>query len=79
VPSRKIDDDHSLTRYVPFGKLRKHEDGESAIGVLSIAFELRPDEEYLSATWVEYFPDEIGAAVQLISAVRAIRKSKLKP
>jgi hypothetical protein len=67
-------EDHVI-RYVPWARLRKDED-ENIIGVLGVAFQLRDDEDYLSATWVEFFP---GAhADRIAAAVRVIRASKLR-
>lgn len=45
-------------RYVPWTKLRKDENG-NILGILGTAFALRPNEESLSATWIEYFPGTI--------------------
>ena len=74
--SNYIPPEHSLVRYVPWSKLRKDGDNEDkVIGVLATAFELRPVEEYLSATWLEFFPGARTAMIQ--SAVNAIRASDI--
>ena len=65
------DNDHCV-RYVPWARLRKDED-DNVIGVLGAAFRLRDDEEYLSATWTEFFTgpthnDRVTASIQAIRA-----------
>lgn len=75
----KLDEEHTILRYVPWTKLRKDGDGETVIGVLALAFELRPDKKYLSATWIEHFSEDPGKASRLHQAVHAIRASRLKP
>ena len=63
-------EDH-VVRYVPWARLRKDED-DNVIGVLGAAFRLRDDEEYLSATWAEYFAgshaDRVAAAIRVLRA-----------
>lgn len=68
------DDDHCV-RYVPWTRLRKDEE-ENVIGVLGAAFRLRDEEEYLSATWAEFFP---GATHQdrIVASVRTLRASSI--
>jgi hypothetical protein len=77
-PPQKLADIHSLLRYVPWGKLLKAEDGETVLGLLGIAFELRTGEEYLSATWVEHFDNDPDLGNAAHQAVRAVRSSELK-
>jgi hypothetical protein len=67
-------DDH-VVRYVPWARLRKDED-DNIVGVLGAAFRLREDEEYLSATWAEYFAG--SHAERIVAAVKTVRASKLK-
>jgi len=67
--------DH-VVRYVPFSRLRRDEN-DNVLGVLGLAFKLRDQEPYLSATWLEYFPG--GRAEQVKAAVWAIRASELRP
>jgi hypothetical protein len=67
------DKDH-VVRYVPWARLRKDEDN-NVIGLLGAAFRLREGEEYLSATWVEFFEGE--REENLGCAVRAIRASDI--
>jgi hypothetical protein len=59
-------DDHVM-RHVPWPRLLKDEN-ENVVGILAQAFELRPSEEGLSTTWIEFFQgshnDQISAAVK---------------
>jgi hypothetical protein len=66
--------DH-VVRYVPWSRLRKDEN-DNVIGVLGVAFRLREGEDYLSATWAEFFNDSTHKA-RVSSAVKAIRASKV--
>ena len=65
----KIPIDNHIIRYIPPSRLRKDEN-DKVIGVLGVAFALKPNEKYLSATWLEYFPDKVDAVI-------AIRNSNL--
>lgn len=76
VSDKSIPEDHSLVRYVPWTKLRKDEN-ENVIGVLAIAFELRPDEDSLSANWLEFYQGD--RATQFSSMIASARKSSLPP
>jgi len=67
-------EDHVI-RYVPWARLRKDEH-DNVVGVLGVAFKLRKDEEYLSATWVEFFQGAHGERVA--AAVKIIRASEIK-
>jgi hypothetical protein len=67
-------DDH-IVRYVPWARLRKTED-DVVIGVLGKAFKLREEEEYLSATWLEYFKCSTRTA-NVERAVKTIRASEI--
>lgn len=72
MPSKYLEVDERIIRYVPWAKLRKDED-DTVLGPLYTAFELRTGEEYLSVTWCEYFsgnPEET-----LRCAAIAIRNS----
>lgn len=74
MPSKYLDATHHVVRYVPWAKLRKDEN-ENVLGVLGVAFRLREDEEYLSATWCEFFE---GSHDDCISkSVAAIRASRI--
>jgi hypothetical protein len=76
MPPTKLPPEHHVVRYVPWGKLRKDEnDPEKVIGVLGEAFKMRPIDDTLSTTWLEYFA---GSRTEQVSgAVRAVRASKL--
>jgi hypothetical protein len=69
-----VPDNNHIVRYVPWARLRKDEN-DNVIGVLGAAFRLRPDEEYLSATWAEFFGGEHKE--NLDCAVHAIRASDI--
>ena len=77
MPSTKLPPEHHIVRNVPWGKLRKDDaDPERVIGVLGEAFKMRPLDETLSTTWLEYF---FGTRQeQIYGAIRAIRASKLE-
>lgn len=74
MPSNYLLDDERIVRFVPWSKLRRDED-DNVVGVLPQAFELRESEEYLSATWCEYFDG--NAHETLRCAIEAIRNSNL--
>jgi hypothetical protein len=76
MPPTKLPPEHHIVRYVPWGKLRKDDtDPEKVIGLLGEAFKMRPTEDTLSTTWVEYFA---GSRMdQIHGAIRAIRASDL--
>lgn len=69
-----LDAEHHIVRYVPWAKLRKDAD-ENVLGVLGAAFKLREGENFLSATWAEYFSGTHEEC--LVAAVWAIRRSKI--
>ena len=69
------DEDH-VVRHVPWQRLRKDDD-DNVIGFLGQAFELRPDEEYLSVNWLEYHDGDHDTQVRL--TVWAIRDSFERP
>src|SRR5262245_56938837 len=77
MPSTKLPPEHHIVRNVPWGKLRKADDDpEKVIGVLGEAFKMRPVDETLSTTWLEYFAGE--RREQIHRAIRAMRASKLE-
>jgi hypothetical protein len=76
MPSTKLPLDHHIVRNVPWGKLRKDEnDPERVIGVLGEAFRMRPVDDALSTTWLEYFAGNRQKKIE--GVVRAMRASKL--
>lgn len=74
MSDKKIPKEDRILRYVSWARLRKDEDN-NVVGILPQAFALRESEEYLSATWVEFFD---GAHEHsLFKAVNEIRNSKI--
>lgn len=67
-------EDHVL-RYVPWARLLRTEKGD-VIGVLGSAFKLWSGEEYLSATWLEYFKCSTRDG-NITDAIRTLRQSKI--
>lgn len=65
------DEDHVM-RNVPWSRLRRDED-DNVLGFLPEAFQLRPDEEWLSVNWMEFFTDPV---TRVRDAVWAMRKSR---
>jgi hypothetical protein len=73
----KLPPEHHIVRNVTWGKLRKDEnDPEKVVGVLGEAFKLRPGENTLSTTWLEYFAGT--RREQIFGTIRAMRASKLE-
>jgi hypothetical protein len=73
----KLPPEHHIVRNVPWGKLRKADDDpERVVGVLGQAFTMRPVENTLSTTWLEYFAG--SRQEQIHGAVRAMRASNLE-
>jgi hypothetical protein len=64
-------EDHVM-RYVPWTKLRKDED-DKVLGFLGEAFKLKPDEEYLSVNWLEYFEGDREKKIR--ASVRTFRST----
>jgi len=69
------DKDHVI-RYVPWGRLLKDED-ENVLGFLWHAFQLRPEEDYLSVNWLEFYDGDRETQIRL--SVWEIRVSFKKP
>lgn len=76
MPLTYLPDEHHVLRYVPWARLRKDED-ENVIGVLSVAFRLRANEQYLSVTWAEFFQCPTHQE-NIHAAVKAVRASDLE-
>lgn len=76
MPPIKLPPEHHIVRYVPWAKLRKDEmNPDRVVGVLGEAFRMRPAEDTLSTTWLQYFA---GTRQQQIhAAIRAMRASRL--
>lgn len=66
-----LEDDQTLVRYVRKNSLRRNED-MAVIGVNPDAFLHRPNEEYLSATWSEFFDMEPAGGLR--ASVEMFRK-----
>jgi hypothetical protein len=67
------DEDHVM-RYVSWGRLRKDED-DNVLGFLGDAFKLKPNEDYLSVNWLEYFDGDREAKIQASVGVLKIQAS----
>lgn len=77
MPPTKLRPEHHIVRNVPWGKLRKDDnDPEKVIGVLGEAFRMRPAEDTLSTTWLEYFAG--ARQEQIHGSIRAMRASMLE-
>ena len=75
MPITYLPHEHHVVRYVPWARLRKDEN-DNVIGILGAAFKLRQIEDYLSATWAEFFQGTRPECV--VAAVQAIRASEIK-
>jgi hypothetical protein len=75
MPTTYVPPENQLVRYVPWARLRRDEN-DNVVGVLGAAFRLRQDEDYLSATWLEFFPGSRDDSIK--GAVGAIRNSDMK-
>ena len=71
-------DDNHLMRIVPYKKQRRDGD-DRLVGFNAQAFELRPDEDYLSKNWLEYFGGTHTANVAAcIAAIKTNRATGTK-
>ncbi len=71
------DQDHVI-RHVPWKRLQKDEDG-NILGFLPQAFALRPTEESISVSWLEYFEGNREAKIKKsVQELRAVRKTSKK-
>lgn len=73
---KNIPDDDHVIRHVPWARLRRDED-DNVIGFLPQAFQLRPDEQYLSVNWMEYHDGDRDT--QITSSIWGIRASFERP
>ena len=75
MSSSYVPDDSHIARHVPFSKLIRDEEGR-VIGCLPAAFHLRPNEEYLSASWVEFFAgtrlEQLSKLVATVASSRTL-------
>jgi len=67
APVKPLPDGATVARYVGYSKLRRDAD-DNPVGVLHTAFELRPNEEYLSAAHLDHFD---GVRSEKLSALKA--------
>lgn len=74
MPSKYLQIEDNVIRYVPWSRIRTDEDG-NVQGILGDAFVLRAEEEYLSVTWCEYFQGSLPERIRC--AAEAIRNSEL--
>jgi hypothetical protein len=75
MPIKYLPDEDHVVRYVPWARLRKDEE-DNVIGVLGSAFKLRDNEQYLSATWAEFFPGPHADCI--VAAIKVIRNSRMQ-
>jgi hypothetical protein len=72
VPPSKIDDAHHIGRHVSSGRLKRDEN-DRVYGVFPQAFRMRPDENELSGSWVEFFDGSWQERVQrTLQAIRSV-------
>ena len=69
-----LPDKEHIVRYASSSRII-HDEGGRPIGFFPEAFKLRPNENYLSATWLEYFSGE--RTQQLMEAIEAKKKGGL--
>ena len=69
---QQLHDEHHFVRYVPQARLLRDQN-DVVVGALPSAFELRPNEESLSGSWLEYFEGEFDA--QVVACVQCNRRS----
>jgi len=77
VASTYLDGAHTVVRYVQWARLRKDGDTDVVVGVLPQAFHLRPGEEFLSGSWLEFFKGT--RQQQIVDTVKMFRLSSLPP
>ena len=65
----------SVVRYIGYAKMRRDED-DNLLGPAPAAFQQKPNQDYLSVTWCEYFAG--SANEQLRCAIEAIRDSNIQ-
>ena len=61
---KNIPDEDHVIRHVPWARLRRDED-DNVIGFLPQAFQLRPEERYLSVNWMEYHDGDRDTQIAL--------------
>lgn len=73
MPSRYLPKTDHIIRYVSWGKLRKNAEETEIYGPSFAAFQLRPGETYLSATWCEFYEGDTREALRC--AAETMRQS----
>lgn len=73
---QQLPGDHHILRRVSWARLRRDADGE-VIGCLPQAFELRENEQDLSANWLEYH-DGVTHAARIGQCVVELRSASLR-
>ncbi len=77
MPTEYLKDEHHLLRHVKRRLLRLDE-SDNVLGFLAQAFNLKPGEAYLSASWVEYFEAEpahqVAAAAAHFATIYDVKK-----
>jgi hypothetical protein len=72
-----LPDDHHVVRHVSGNNVER--DGDQVLGIFPQAFRLRDNEEYLSASWLEYFhgskKDRLKATREAMRKARDVRPS----
>lgn len=74
MPSKYLDPADHIIRQVSWAKLRKNEDESVVFGPLGVAFELRPNEAFLSVSWCDYFRGSRAEKIRCVAD--AIRRSR---
>ncbi|WP_282949448.1 MULTISPECIES: hypothetical protein [unclassified Sphingopyxis] len=78
----KVPDSDHLMRYVPYGQQLRAPETDAFLGILGIAFSVRPsDQGGLSVTWIEHYGEKDVATVTVAAAAfrDSLEKKKLAP
>lgn len=69
--------EHHFVRHVPSTRVKRHDDG-TVYGVFPQAFEMRPAENELSGSWLEFFPgsrqEQLEKSVSAISSIKQVKR-----
>jgi hypothetical protein len=78
MATKYLPDDHHVVRHVNSQLLVRDAD-DRVIGCFPHAFELKPTEKYLSASWLEFFPgtkdQRTAAVIAAMAAARTVKPS----
>ncbi len=75
MPTEYVEDGHHLLRHVKWALVRRDENG-NVLGLNPQSFMLRDGEDYLSASWLEYFADAadpVQAAIKNFGEVLRVK------